>query len=653
MHAISDQTSALLGINQAMQKTVLELDRLGLSASHAGNGLERINTSVGRQIVDLQWLIRDVTDWGGLITGGSGGHPAGSRSASTTLGGGGGAQSPQNVFTGHPGPSAGMSSRAPGTIRGLSPEVAWAGLGGKIDPLLSSDSGYAASFFTNKLLKHGGVNPALIAQYNAHLRGGQRMSPSDLAELQAQAAGPSARGPNRHGDDHDALSGGDLKNIAALHDMARHKQLAAHAYKRLRDGTPAAQAQTLAQSSQETETATKAVKAFGETLHDAAQRAKTLFQKGLMFGSVAAQSASPDAFATLSGSFKLLFAQLGTTLLPTVVKLSAYLQGLAHRFEGASEGTKKLVGSLTTWGIAGAGLVALSPQILAFAKMARGAGKFTGINAALSWAGGMAQAHPITAGALALTGGAAAMGWLPHQRVRALTELTDHDVNKSSKEFNAELMRNSPEYKALEAIKDPGERAAAYMKMAQEAASSQRKARRQFEAESGDHNPFEALENPEIRKKLPWYWKAMDASPLIQIWKSPEFRKAAAGFNEDAIKEAKTKLEGAESHQEMVSRIGKELLGGERQKSGTSLLDRKANMAGAAQGLLLDLQSRVQPAYYSVEDIQKKIQLEALSESPLQQEIRRIQQDQLDILLRLADKEFPDLARAIRDSRGP
>jgi hypothetical protein len=80
-----------------------------------------------------------------------------------------------------------------------------------------------------------------------------------------------------------------------------------------------------------------------------------------------------------------------------------------------------------------------------------------------------------------------------------------------------------------------------------------------------------------------------------------------------------------EAFQELV--LGKEFEGGKGYQG------HRAQLFGAANGLLLDIQNRTQPGYFGADDIYKKIQLEALSRSPLEEKLLDINNRQLEALL--------------------
>jgi hypothetical protein len=79
----------------------------------------------------------------------------------------------------------------------------------------------------------------------------------------------------------------------------------------------------------------------------------------------------------------------------------------------------------------------------------------------------------------------------------------------------------------------------------------------------------------------------------------------------------------------------RELVQGRRFEGGPEAKARSQSQIQAAHGLLLSLQNATQPGYFGVEDVYKKIQLEALSRNPLEEEIRNIQKDQLQQLIEM------------------
>src|SRR6202011_2304405 len=55
------------------------------------------------------------------------------------------------------------------------------------DPYQHKGPEFGSSWAANKLLSHGGVEPALIAKLVAHLHGGRQMERGELRQLQMQA----------------------------------------------------------------------------------------------------------------------------------------------------------------------------------------------------------------------------------------------------------------------------------------------------------------------------------------------------------------------------------------------------------------------------------------------------------------------------------
>lgn len=137
--------------------------------------------------------------------------------------------------------------------------------------------------------------------------------------------------------------------------------------------------------------------------------------------------ASPDAAATLSGSFKLLSGEIGMMFLPAVVRVSGYLQDAAKWVRELSPGTKSFVSNVAvmTTGLAALGwgitrLVSVINAVsagLAWAGVFRGgagvAGAVAGPAAALAGSGASVAGQVGTAGATGVGSLAGrAMTWL-------------------------------------------------------------------------------------------------------------------------------------------------------------------------------------------------------------------------------------------------
>jgi len=88
-------------------------------------------------------------------------------------------------------------------------------------------------------------------------------------------------------------------------------------------------------------------------------------------GAALIQAASPDAWATLTGSVTLLAGQLGMALMPEIIQLSAFIQALAEAVSGASPAFKGWIAFIIKWGIIGgvfiaslAGLVSIVTSVV-------------------------------------------------------------------------------------------------------------------------------------------------------------------------------------------------------------------------------------------------------------------------------------------------
>jgi hypothetical protein len=155
-----------------------------------------------------------------------------------------------------------------------------------------------------------------------------------------------------------------------------------------------------------------------------------------LVGFVAA--ASPDAFATFTVSLRYLSASIGQTLLPALVEVSALIQRGARWFQSLDEGTKKLISSTALWVLGLTGLfwalsriVSVGASLLSFLNvlsrhpalmilaglgMVLGGGAMEGMGIGGSGAGSLG--HGVSMAGRAMTGGgflagAAYMGGAP------------------------------------------------------------------------------------------------------------------------------------------------------------------------------------------------------------------------------------------------
>jgi len=351
-------------------------------------------------------------------------------------------------------------------------------------------------------------------------------------------------------------------------------------------------------------------------------------KKTLLYTSTSLEAASPDAMSTLAGSFKLLFAQVGTTLVEPTARLAYAVQEASRGFDGLSPAVKKLVGGLL---VAGAGASAVGMFLKASGLAALGRVAW---NAAPAGTGGyLGKAGAVAAGAGALYGGA-----------RYYIDKLD-DEHQANVDHKVSLVGGP--YKApadLLAEKSLGGRSYAQYKELYDSDTTPGKAN--FRAEMNKlrlqsldtarmHRArYEALEQP------PNY---NEADGGVSSWIGKFIANSKSEYNkrfhsDDIAREASLAEKYGVEQLKLTQMTHYLMSGGSKMPA----MDRRAkaaqdNSVMAAHGLLLDIQSRTQPSYNSVEDIYKKVQLEALAESPLQQEIREIQRQQLEVLVKSSD----------------
>jgi hypothetical protein len=374
------------------------------------------------------------------------------------------------------------------------------------------------------------------------------------------------------------------------------------------------------------------VKEFTKSLDKAS---KEIVRTGGFFAANSLRAASPDAFATLTGSFKLLAAQLGTTLVPHAAKASVFIQGLANQFRQMDDGTKRLVGSTAAWGLAGAAVIAITPRLLAAASALGSIGK--GAGGLLAGGAKLAMSHPLAAGAAVVAATAIGGGMYLDRRANQYKE----DEQKAEEEFQSGVAQRGRgeveaglkrEYGSL-AKEDQRKNVASDLEAAKQ---QEQQALRSYKRHRGLDQDIDINHTT----------GGMD---YLGKWATGLWNRTSKSGRE----EGKQRLQAYE--QARAKRVEleqyRDVLGGNF-KDPEKLKGARNDALVAYNSALMDYQNRVQPAYYGVEDMGKKIQLDALSESPLQQEIRRIQLEQLEELQKIFQelnskmgKETPVLAR--------
>lgn len=365
-------------------------------------------------------------------------------------------------------------------------------------------------------------------------------------------------------------------------------------------------------------------------------------KKYLTFAGPALSSAAPDVTETLAGSFKLLAAQVGTVLVPSAIKLSRVLQDLANRFGDLPKEAKE------RWGMVGGGLGALAlgtigARAVGLDKAAIGAFKF-------------ARAHPLGAAAAVVGAGLVAEQGLgfgegsgPYRPTQMTLFGTPLGVNLPGSGFYAEhfnrlhaaqgerlrtagalgKVRQVADIEKLPAVLSlpRGHDSVRLGKALTSAGWEAARSRAEYDhllkvAQRPGHSPADDMRA--ARAKETMVTTELTHRELVTYEK---YLKVKAMPDGAARAEAMTKLE--------ASLPGNKLLQSERDKE----LLRVAPFLGAF--------AQANPGYYTPEDLHKKIQLDALQQNPLQDELRKINQRMLDELLKELSPAVKKIAQSV------
>ena len=368
-------------------------------------------------------------------------------------------------------------------------------------------------------------------------------------------------------------------------------------------------------------------------------------RKSLMAGGVMGEAGAPDAMATLSGSFKLLAAEIGATLLPSIMQLSRAVQGVARWFRGQSEGFKGGVGTAAGIGLGVAGTYAAAKTLgltSAAGWLFAGGGAAAGAGAAVSggvMAGGMAAGmkHPYLAAAAVAAAGFTAANVAGHatssdaERRFSATKDTWLDplmggidkwwfdgVNKRTED--ALLGADSPEeFRGLTNAREI------------EGTTTYKRYMKKNDKTGLEEFDFEGAQADRSKFRDRAKQHMANAESYSGQWYNP-FR---AGRTADQLKYALEETEKAKKLDtilgyEQDKAAGKEL---KVPESGEMLKEKEQDLLKKATPLLMDFATKTQPGYFSPEDIAKKVQLESLGTTPLQEELRKIHGETLQRML--------------------
>jgi hypothetical protein len=199
---------------------------------------------------------------------------------------------------------------------------------------------------------------------------------------------------------------------------------------------------------------------FESKLRSAGQTAQQVFGQAASMASGFAQSASPEAWSTMTDSFKLVGMELGQYMIPALVDVSIKAQQFAQWLSNLSPQSKDLLGKL---GYAAGGLVAFQQ-----------ANTFTG-GLLFKAASGVAGSFTVAAGAgLLVAAGLAYASSVLNDYAKGIVERDKRDLaSAEDKGFSGDRLHQSAEYKRLAAIADPREREKEAAKMMGEAAKAE------------------------------------------------------------------------------------------------------------------------------------------------------------------------------------
>lgn len=378
-------------------------------------------------------------------------------------------------------------------------------------------------------------------------------------------------------------------------------------------------------------------------------RLTNIAKKTVNFGSNIAGAASPDAMELLSGSFKLLAAQVGTTLIPSVVRLSYGLQSAASLFDRLPKSAKDTIGSIGGVGLTAAGLLV--------------GGRALGLGAL----GSAAFAHPVAAGAIAATTALVGAGmyysnsnykdpvngppafhlentlfgkykpgessWNPFAwpMMREINNLNNR-VDAARKPIIAgDLFQNEQNIPGM-AVFNAKLNLEMYRKQEVPLLINKFAGNVQWEhidkkisQAENEVNHYKERFKTTFAIKENYSGKNAELTSILESqreWTEKlEKLKAVKQYTlAEQSKDPKAMEKFAEIYFKNPSPEMKKKLKGDEE------------LVGAAP-LLMHFMQSTQPGYFSPEDLHKKIQLDAISDSPLAQELRRIAQDQLQKLV--------------------
>jgi len=387
------------------------------------------------------------------------------------------------------------------------------------------------------------------------------------------------------------------------------------------------------------------MKKFGEKL-------STFFLAGSSMGGSLLSAASPDAMGLIQGSFKLLAATIGRSLIPAAVWLAIKIQEVAQWFASVSPETKKLIGTIAAvvLGIAGAVLafkMILSPILL--------------VGAALT-----TLLPLIVAAGLAFAAFQTVKGVLTGE-TNAHKEMKDRKAAQEKALGWDHQAFKDDDFDSIMAIKDPKER----QKKIGDKFSHYTSLYGQFAGQGIDlakqSNSFKGV-GQQVMKNIPLVKNVIDATGKKTFQEqSTEAYNMASHYRKHAeayklalqqgrklyYRDPETKKEveiDEEKKQEIIekSTTWKDSSGKNKGRIYGRDFYQKKDVAGIQDAnkktpeqqaklssfLMSITSTKANPQYSSVEDTYKRVQLEAIGKDPLQLEIEKINREGLKDILK-------------------
>jgi hypothetical protein len=386
-------------------------------------------------------------------------------------------------------------------------------------------------------------------------------------------------------------------------------------------------------------------------------------------------AASPDALATLTGSFKLLGAVIGQMLLPGLLQFAVNVQSVYQWVGSWGDGTKMMVGKLVWTGLALTGIVLAVSKVVSVLKS---------FGEVLAWVkntmgtsyGRMAGAALLATGALAALSFALSLR-AQHQEeareARKAAEMAPYtyqdavDVEKAKQQMDqateqkernrygavvATRMEEARRYQEILKMADPKERTALAGKRAKEweievlnleRSRNQLEFYRRFSGPAG----FMFQGGPALMRTTPLFqWVEKKVPGAKSLF---DFEMGLGRLGEEtahAIGDWGVELGGRMSNRQVLNLYNQHLEEPRRQKAFWETMQKSfatgkppqsmtpsEKAAGLNQFLVALNSVKAQPQFTGFQEAYKRIQVEALGKDPITMELERIQRESLDKML--------------------